>query len=58
MRRDDTVFVMGEEVAATIRALHGVTQGLLQEFGVGAWIDTPITEHGYPPGRCARPSQD
>src|SRR5437899_8851497 len=44
MRRDDTVFVIGEEVAE-YQGAYKVTQGLLQEFGVRRVIDTPITEH-------------
>jgi pyruvate dehydrogenase E1 component beta subunit len=46
MRRDDTVFVMGEEVAE-YQGAYKVTQGLLQEFGDRRVIDTPITEHGF-----------
>ena len=46
MRRDDTVFVMGEEVAE-YQGAYTVTQGLLQEFGARRVIDTPITEHGF-----------
>ncbi|MBX3552291.1 MAG: pyruvate dehydrogenase complex E1 component subunit beta [Pseudolabrys sp.] len=46
MRRDDTVFVMGEEVAE-YQGAYKVTQGLLQEFGARRVIDTPITEHGF-----------
>ncbi|BAT60436.1 2-oxoisovalerate dehydrogenase subunit beta [Variibacter gotjawalensis] len=46
MRRDDTVFVMGEEVAE-YQGAYKVTQGLLQEFGPKRVIDTPITEHGF-----------
>jgi pyruvate dehydrogenase E1 component beta subunit len=46
MRRDDTVFVMGEEVAE-YQGAYKVTQGLLQEFGERRVIDTPITEHGF-----------
>ncbi|HYC04818.1 MAG TPA: pyruvate dehydrogenase complex E1 component subunit beta [Azospirillaceae bacterium] len=46
MRRDPTVFVMGEEVAE-YQGAYKVTQGLLQEFGSGRVIDTPITEHGF-----------
>ena len=44
MRRDDTVFVIGEEVAE-YQGAYKVTQGLLQEFGARRVIDTPITEH-------------
>jgi pyruvate dehydrogenase E1 component beta subunit len=46
MRRDDRVFVMGEEVAE-YQGAYKVTQGLLQEFGPRRVIDTPITEHGF-----------
>jgi pyruvate dehydrogenase E1 component beta subunit len=46
MRRDETVFVMGEEVAE-YQGAYKVTQGLLQEFGDRRVIDTPITEHGF-----------
>jgi pyruvate dehydrogenase E1 component beta subunit len=46
MRRDDAVFVMGEEVAE-YQGAYKVTQGLLQEFGPQRVVDTPITEHGF-----------
>ncbi len=46
MRRDPRVFVMGEEVAE-YQGAYKVTQGLLDEFGPGRVIDTPITEHGF-----------
>ncbi|SDG95533.1 pyruvate dehydrogenase complex E1 component subunit beta [Roseospirillum parvum] len=46
MRRDDAVFVMGEEVAE-YQGAYKVTQGLLAEFGGKRVIDTPITEHGF-----------
>jgi len=46
MRRDGDVFVMGEEVAE-YQGAYKVTQGLLDEFGSGRIIDTPITEHGF-----------
>jgi pyruvate dehydrogenase E1 component beta subunit len=46
MRRDQSVFVMGEEVAE-YQGAYKVTQGLLQEFGAMRVIDTPITEHGF-----------
>jgi pyruvate dehydrogenase E1 component beta subunit len=46
MRRDESVFVMGEEVAE-YQGAYKVTQGLLQEFGALRVIDTPITEHGF-----------
>ncbi|WP_181702831.1 pyruvate dehydrogenase complex E1 component subunit beta [Chthonobacter albigriseus] len=46
MRRDPTVFVMGEEVAE-YQGAYKITQGLLQEFSADRVIDTPITEHGF-----------
>jgi pyruvate dehydrogenase E1 component beta subunit len=46
MRRDDRVFVMGEEVAE-YQGAYKVTQGLLEEFGPQRVIDTPITEYGF-----------
>ena len=46
MRRDETVFVMGEEVAE-YQGAYKVTQGLLDEFGARRVVDTPITEHGF-----------
>ncbi len=46
LRRDQTVFVMGEEVAE-YQGAYKITQGLLQEFGPQRIIDTPITEHGF-----------
>jgi pyruvate dehydrogenase E1 component beta subunit len=44
MRRDDNVFLMGEEVAE-YQGAYKVSQGLLQEFGARRVIDTPISEH-------------
>lgn len=46
MRRDDRVFIMGEEVAE-YQGAYKVTQGLLEEFGAARVIDTPITEYGF-----------
>src|SRR5262249_47729091 len=46
MRRDEAVFIMGEEVAE-YQGAYKVTQGLLQEFGPRRVVDTPITEHGF-----------
>ncbi|WP_037501520.1 pyruvate dehydrogenase complex E1 component subunit beta [Sphingomonas jaspsi] len=46
MRRDERVFVMGEEVAQ-YQGAYKVTQGLLDEFGPKRVIDTPITEYGF-----------
>jgi pyruvate dehydrogenase E1 component beta subunit len=46
MRRDETVYLMGEEVAE-YQGAYKVSQGLLDEFGSKRVIDTPITEHGF-----------
>jgi len=46
MRKDERVFVMGEEVAE-YQGAYKVTQGLLEEFGDKRVIDTPITEYGF-----------
>jgi pyruvate dehydrogenase E1 component beta subunit len=46
MRRDDRVFLMGEEVAQ-YQGAYKVSRELLQEFGDKRVIDTPITEHGF-----------
>jgi pyruvate dehydrogenase E1 component beta subunit len=46
MRRDPTVYLMGEEVAE-YQGAYKVSQNLLQEFGAKRVIDTPITEHGF-----------
>ena len=46
MRRDEDVFLMGEEVAQ-YQGAYKISQGLLDEFGDKRVIDTPITEHGF-----------
>lgn len=46
MRTDDTIFVMGEEVAE-YNGAYKVTQGMLDEFGPERVIDTPIAENGF-----------
>jgi len=46
MRANDSVFIMGEEVAE-YQGAYKITQGLLQEFGGRRVVDTPITEHGF-----------
>ncbi|WP_297326228.1 pyruvate dehydrogenase complex E1 component subunit beta [uncultured Bartonella sp.] len=46
MRRDDKVFLIGEEVAQ-YQGAYKVSQGLLEEFGARRVIDTPITEQGF-----------
>jgi len=46
MRRDDKVFLMGEEVAQ-YQGAYKVSRDLLAEFGERRVIDTPITEHGF-----------
>ena len=46
MRRDDNVFLIGEEVAQ-YQGAYKVSRELLQEFGDKRVVDTPITEHGF-----------
>jgi pyruvate dehydrogenase E1 component beta subunit len=46
LRRDDSVFLIGEEVAQ-YQGAYKISQGLLDEFGPKRVIDTPITEHGF-----------
>ena len=46
MRRDDRVFLMGEEVAE-YNGAYKVSQGMLAEFGAKRVIDTPIAELGF-----------
>ncbi|PWE28249.1 pyruvate dehydrogenase complex E1 component subunit beta [Pararhodobacter marinus] len=46
MRRNDTVFLMGEEVGE-YQGAYKISQGLLDEFGAKRVIDTPITEAGF-----------
>ena len=46
MRRDDRVFLMGEEVGV-YQGAYKVSRGLLEEFGPTRVVDTPITELGF-----------
>jgi pyruvate dehydrogenase E1 component beta subunit len=46
MRRDESVFIMGEEVAE-YNGAYKVSQGMLDEFGAKRVIDTPISELGF-----------
>ena len=46
MRRDKSVFLLGEEVGE-YQGAYKVTQGLLDEFGSNRIVDTPITEAGF-----------
>ena len=46
MRKDNKVFILGEEVAE-YQGAYKVTQGLLDEFGDKRVIDTPISEQGF-----------
>src|SRR4026207_2405090 len=46
MRRDDRVFLMGEEVAV-YQGAYKVSKGLLEECGEMRVVDTPITELGF-----------
>ncbi|MEY3592777.1 MAG: hypothetical protein RLZZ38_1768, partial [Bacteroidota bacterium] len=46
MRRDESVFLLGEEVAE-YNGAYKVSQGMLDEFGPKRIIDTPIAELGF-----------
>ncbi len=46
MRRDEKVFLLGEEVAE-YNGAYKVSQGMLDEFGASRVIDTPIAELGF-----------
>jgi pyruvate dehydrogenase E1 component beta subunit len=46
MKRDNSVFIIGEEVAE-YQGAYKITQGLFQEFGGDRVVDSPITEHGF-----------
>ena len=46
MRRDSSVFLLGEEVAE-YNGAYKVSQGMLDEFGPKRVIDTPIAELGF-----------
>ena len=46
MRRDDNVFLIGEEVAR-YNGAYKVSKGLWEEFGDRRVVDTPITEAGF-----------
>ena len=46
MRRDDSILLMGEEVAE-YNGAYKVSQGMLDEFGEKRVIDTPIAELGF-----------
>lgn len=46
MRRDESVYLMGEEVAE-YNGAYKVSQGMLDEFGAKRVIDTPIAELGF-----------
>ncbi|MED5372328.1 MAG: pyruvate dehydrogenase complex E1 component subunit beta [Myxococcota bacterium] len=46
MRRDESIFLMGEEVAQ-YNGAYKVSQGMLEEFGPDRVVDTPISEGGF-----------
>ena len=46
MRKDERIFLMGEEVAE-YNGAYKVSQGMLEEFGEKRVIDTPISELGF-----------
>jgi pyruvate dehydrogenase E1 component beta subunit len=45
LERDETVFIMGEEVAQ-YNGAYKVTKGLWAKYGSQRVVDTPITEYG------------
>ena len=47
MRRDENVFMMGEDIGLYCGAF-GVSRGMIQEFGGDRIMDTPIAEQAYP----------
>ncbi|WP_449042807.1 pyruvate dehydrogenase complex E1 component subunit beta [Paracoccus sp. (in: a-proteobacteria)] len=46
MERDESVFLMGEEVGE-YQGAYKISQGLLDRFGPRRVVDTPISEHGF-----------
>ena len=46
MRRDETIYLMGEEVAE-YNGAYKASKGMLEEFGDKRVIDTPISEAGF-----------
>ncbi len=46
MRRDETIYLMGEEVAE-YNGAYKASKGMLDEFGAKRVIDTPISENGF-----------
>lgn len=46
MRKDERIFLMGEEVAQ-YNGAYKVSEGMLEEFGAQRIIDTPISENGF-----------
>src|SRR5438045_8128910 len=46
MRRDQRIFLMGEEVAQ-YNGAYKISQGMLEEFGPQRIIDAPISENGF-----------
>ncbi|MEE8364001.1 MAG: alpha-ketoacid dehydrogenase subunit beta, partial [Dehalococcoidia bacterium] len=44
MRRDETVFIMGEDIK---RSIYGATANLLAEFGEKRVLDTPLSENAF-----------
>ncbi|MEL7473757.1 MAG: pyruvate dehydrogenase complex E1 component subunit beta [Planctomycetota bacterium] len=52
MRRDERVFLLGEEVAE-YNGAYKISQGMLDEFGAKRIIDSPISENGFAGLGCA-----
>lgn len=53
MRRDENVFMMGEDIGLYCGAF-GVSRGMIQEFGGDRIMDTPIAEQAYVGARGGR----
>ena len=54
MRRDDSIYLMGEEVAV-YNGAYKASKGMLDEFGDKRVIDTPISEAGFSDGTFIAP---
>ena len=46
MEKDDSIFLMGEEVAQ-YNGAYKVSKGMLEKFGEDRVVDTPISEGGF-----------
>lgn len=46
MERDETVFLVGEELGKGYEGTYGITRGMYEMFGAKRMVDTPIAEAG------------